>query len=765
MEYRFVCILNNNTTSNRNVEIEVCIETGSRSLSPFQRKVNGGDIRRSKTFQTDRLAQILFMVGQEEQPFIFSPVQIMNKELIQVLSNHEWVYQRSGGKNSSLKKIKNIKDVLKNSFSLDIDKAPIRKGKLIGGEIYISDIRAWWKNMNLRFRYEYSATLYPICYTAIPIKNDNNDFFYRNKEGEGLFIKSIDSSLDRLYSTLSLEKPDVKVLKDLISKGWKLYLPYSKGSYTTASYHREKNGIEWFSSAKGESSDSLNIEDILHAYLTNRNYIESDGNFNLFDSDKIKILTPDKFIGSLLPNNINIENFYKPITPLSDKEKEDISSIVAKNVHAHLKPYQIDGVMWLSQLRKNHKGGLLADDMGLGKTLQTLAYLATISDGNSRFLVICPASLTANWKSEIMKFTPQLLERIEIQSYEAIRIHASEYHKKEFDTIIVDEGQMVKNDNTYRHKAIESLNRHYLIILSGTPIENSIDEIWAQFKLIQPETELIYNKIKDLTDMNDSKRVVELSKMLLAPFILRRTKDEVLNLPDMLVENVCIELSKAEREIYSKVRKTFLLAMSDGTSGRLTSIALEGLLRLRQCCVNVSLLPPSLNGKAIVDSTKFKFAIKLINDFVSQNHKVLLFSQFASALELLVKHPGLNKLSPLILTGDTRNRQILINTFQNDPSVKVMMISIKAGGTGLNLTAADRVILLDDWWNPAVESQAFARTHRIGQQNDVEVYRLICKDTVEEKILELHKTKMEMSELFNTLNEKLTIEEIKRLFD
>lgn len=142
-----------------------------------------------------------------------------------------------------------------------------------------------------------------------------------------------------------------------------------------------------------------------------------------------------------------------------------------------------------------------------------------------------------------------------------------------------------------------------------------------------------------------------------------------------------------------------------------------------------------------------------------------MFSQFTSALELLIKHPKLKELNPLILTGETRNRQTLVNTFQNDPSATVMMVSIKAGGTGLNLTAADRVILLDDWWNPAVESQAFARTHRIGQKNDVKVYRLVCKDTVEEKILELHKNKEEMSELFNTINEKLTIEEIKQLFD
>lgn len=762
MEYRFVCILNN-TTSNRNVDIEVCVETGSRSLSPFQRKVNGDDIRRSKTFHTDRLAQILFMIGQEEQPFIISPVQMMNEELIQVLSNHDWIYQRPGGKNSSLKKIKEITSVLKKTVSLD--KTPIRKGQLIDGEIYISDIRTWWKNMNLRFRYEDSVTLYPICYTSIPIKNDNNDFFYRDKESEDIFIESIDLNIDRLHSTLSFEKPDVKVLKDIMSKGWKLYLPSFKGTYSIATYHREKNGIEWFSSANEERPDSLNIEDILHAYLNSRNYIESDGNFNLFDSDTIKNVAPEKFVSNLIPNNINIENFYKPIIPLSDKERENISSIVTQKVNAHLKPYQMEGVIWLSRLRKNHKGGMLADDMGLGKTLQTLAYLTMVAGENNRFLVICPASLTANWKSEIMKFTPQLLERIEIQSYETIRIHALEYLKKEFDTIIVDEGQMVKNDNTYRHKAVESLNRHYLIILSGTPIENSIDEIWAQFKLIQPETELIYNKIKDLTDTNDIKRVVELSKIFLSPFILRRTKDEVLKLPDMVVENVYIELSQSEREIYSKVRKTFLLAMSDGTSGRLNSIALEGLLRLRQCCVNVSLLPLSLNGKAIIDSTKFSYAIKLMKDLVLQNHKVLLFSQFTSALELLVKHPELNKLNPLILTGETRNRQALVNTFQSDPSVTVMMISIKAGGTGLNLTSADRVILLDDWWNPAVESQAFARTHRIGQENDVKVYRLVCKDTVEEKILELHKNKMEMSELFNTINEKLTLEEIKRLFD
>lgn len=758
MEYRLICILNSKT---EDIEIEICLETGSKSLSPFQRKVNGRSIRMSNMFASDVLAQLLFKTGQEEQPFSFSKDQLLNADLLNALQNCKWVYERQGGKRTSLKKLKDFPASFNNNLSLlNISN---RLGVLIGGEIYIKELKSWWKNMDIRFRYENCNRLLPIGFTSVPILDSDNHFFYRDRDNESLLIEPVDYFTDSLYSTLSLEKPDVSFLKIISSKGWKVFIPTAKKDYKQALYHKDASGIEWFGSEEKIGEDNNNIEDILNAYLNGRNFIESDGNIKVFDSDNIRHLPTDKFVSNL---TLNIETnvFANDLTPLSDDEISNVKFRVSKNVKAELKPYQMEGVLWLEKLKKNRCGGLLADDMGLGKTLQTLAFLS-LSNGTEKFLVVCPASLIQNWKNEILKFVPHLIGRFDIQSYESIRIHVDEYRSKKYNVIIVDEGQMVKNDDTFRHKAIESIDRNMLIILSGTPIENSLDEIWALFKLIIPETKFIYNKLNDLINSSDRLKMVEISKRLLYPFILRRTKEEVLNLPKMEIKNVFLELSDEERDVYSNVRKAFLLAMSNGISGRVNSIALEGLLRLRQCCVNINLIPRSLNGKLNIKSSKFKKAIDMMKDLTTDNHKVLLFSQFPSAMKLLMENDEVRKLNPLILTGETKNRQEIVNRFQNDNSALVLMISIKAGGTGLNLTAADRIILLDDWWNPAVENQAFARAHRIGQNKEVKVFRLVCKDTVEEKILVLHNNKMEISNLFNSINNKLTIDEIKQLFD
>jgi len=330
----------------------------------------------------------------------------------------------------------------------------------------------------------------------------------------------------------------------------------------------------------------------------------------------------------------------------------------------------------------------------------------------------------------------------------------------------VDEGQLIKNDNTQRHKAIGELMCDHMIILSGTPIENSVDEIWSQFKLLIPEMEIVFNKIKTFNVQGDDKRWVELSKLFLSPFILRRTKDEVLkNLPRKFEKNIFIELSEEELSVYKAIRSIFIKAIETGISGRINSIALEGLLRLRQCCVSLNLLPKSLTHKGYVKSTKIELAVKMIKDFIAEGHQILVFSQFTTALNELEKRLTQDSVKLLLLTGSTRNRQVLVDSFQNDDKNKVFLISLKAGGTGLNLTAADRVILLDDWWNPAVENQAFARAHRIGQHNTVEVYRLVCRNTVEEKILELHKNKKEMSDLFNAVGDKLSVEQIRKLLN
>ena len=756
MDYRLVCIFDT-SAQERCLDIEVCLETGSKSLSPFQRRVRISDIRNSGNFKRDRLAQLLFNCGQEKQPFKFTEVQLADAVVRQVIGECTWLYVRKGGKGSTLRRT-GVIDMLESVSPMP---GPFVEGKLIGAELYVNNIKRWWQNIGIRFRYEDCTCLFPASFTSIPTLSEHGCYFIRNAAAEKEKLQDICYSIDYIYSTFDLEGPDVAGLAGLVRNGWKLYVPSKDGRRMNVHIQSNRSGISWFSTDRDKTASDSDMMPVLQAYLTGRNYIESDGRIELFDARRIKSAASNEIMAALVPGR-NLERLYEELQPLTSDEEKRIRFVVSRNVNACLKDYQMDGVLWLSMLRKNGKGAMLADDMGLGKTLQTLAFLSTLGTGK-QYLVVCPASIISNWKKEIRKFIPELEQMIRIESYDAIRINIDKFDKIPYDTIIVDEGQFVKNDETFRYRAIESLKRDYLIVLSGTPIENSVREIWAQFKLIFPETEFIYNKLVSIAEVDDNK-IAELSKMFLSRFILRRTKEDVLpDMPDMSVENIYLNLSDEERRIYEKVRRTFVLAMDNGISGRINSIALEGLLRLRQCCVSVNLLPRSLSGKGYVFSSKMSNTLRIVKNLIGQNHKVLVFSQFTSALNELEKHLDNEGIMPLLLTGETRNRHEIIEKFQKDTEFKVFLISLKAGGTGLNLTAADRVVLLDDWWNPAVESQAFSRAHRIGQDNNVKVYRLVCRDTVEEKILALHKNKKDISDLFNSVNQKMSMDEIRKL--
>lgn len=759
MKFRLVCIIKKDSLD-KGVNIEVCFETGSKTLSPFQRKITVDDLLKSKELSSDELCRLLYQTGQNKQPFSFSTEQMSCKILRQTINNHPWLYVKSGGKGSSLKRVTSFINYLPFGKQLNF-----KEGSLLGGELYVSDFKNWWKNLKVRLRYEYATSIFPVQYTDIPFRTDNNQWMIRCHKQECELLSMLGSSLDYDCSILHIEEDNFDMLKSLINKGWKILIPKGVDSHTAVYLKSDKSGIEWFSTDGSISNDDDTTKKILEDYLHNRNYTEYGGNINLFSRKKIACLPPE-VVTERLVEDFDAEKLYLPLPTLSDNEINKINLVVAQKVNAELKPYQLDGVIWLSQMRKKRTGCLLADDMGLGKTLQVLAHLAIMKESSRKHLVICPASLTANWANEINKFTPQLFSNVEISSYEAVRIHTAEFSRNKYDTIIVDEGQFIKNDNTQRHKAIGELTREHMIILSGTPIENSVDEIWSLFKLMIPETEAIFSKIKTLNVQGDDKRWVELSKLFLSPFILRRTKDEVLkNLPHKLEKNIFIDLSEEEFSVYKSIRNLFINAIETGVSGRINSIALEGLLRLRQCCVSLNLLPKNLTHKGYVKSTKIELAVKMIKHFMGEGHKILLFSQFTSALDELTDRLAQDSIKPFLLTGNTHNRQCLVDSFQNDDKNKVFLISLKAGGTGLNLTAADRVILLDDWWNPAVESQAFARAHRIGQLNDVEVYRLVCRNTVEEKILELHKNKKDVSDLFNAVGDKLSAEQIKKLLN
>lgn len=757
MKYRLVCIIDKGNLD-KGINIEICLETGSNTLSPFQRKATIEDLLKSEGFSSDKLCQLLYQTGQNKQPFKFAKEQIYCKILQQVINSHPWLYVKLGGKGSSLKRITSLSAYFPSEKILYFS-----PGTLLRGELYVTDIKTWWKNIKVRLRYEDTTSIFPVKYIDIPFLNDTNQWISRCEKQEKEWVSMLGSAVDFEYSMLHLKENDFALLKSLVCKGWQLFVPKGTEAHASVYLKSDKSGIEWFSTET--ISDNESTERILEAYLHNRSYSESSGSINLFSKQEITNLPPEVLTQTLV-KNFDAKKLYSPLPELTETELTKIRMIETQKVNVQLKTYQQEGVLWLIRMRKKGVGCLLADDMGLGKTLQVLTHLAILGERERRHLVICPASLTSNWENEINKFTPQLSSKIEIVSYEAIRLHTNKYSVNLYDTIIVDEGQFIKNDNTQRHKAIGELSCKHMIILSGTPIENSVDEIWAQFKLLIPETEIVFNKIKTFDIQNDNKKWVELSKLFLSPFILRRTKDEVLrSLPQKIEKNIFIELSPDEYKIYESLRGMFVEAINTGVSGRINSIALEGLLRLRQCCVSPNLLPKSLTHRGYLKSTKIERAVGMIKQFIKEGHKILVFSQFTSVFEELTKRLGQETIRPLVLTGNTRNRQLLVDSFQNDVTEKVFLISLKAGGTGLNLTAADRVILLDDWWNPAVESQAFARAHRIGQSNEVEIYRLVCQNTVEEKILKLHENKKEMSDLFNSVSDKLSIEQIKNLLD
>ena len=417
--------------------------------------------------------------------------------------------------------------------------------------------------------------------------------------------------------------------------------------------------------------------------------------------------------------------------------------------------------------------------MGLGKTLQVLAHLYSLKAPKGPFLIIAPTSLLPNWENEIKKFIPSWADHIDIQdhnpnqakkiilvSYDILRLNISVYKKLYYDTIVIDEAQIVKNRDTKKYQTIKQLKAYHRIILTGTPIENSLSDIWSHFMILIPSLSRIFKTITKNKVSIDSPQFMELSKKLLKPFILRRTKDEEMkDMPELKVKNVCIELTQRERSIYNHVKALFLKALQTGVSGRMNSIVLEGLQRLRQTCISPSLLPSSINHNALFMSSKMKSALELIKNSIDNGEKVLVFSQFVKALEELDRYLTERALGHVHLYGDTTNRKACIDAFQHDDRIKVFLISLKAGGVGLNLTAANSVILLDDWWNPAVEDQAFARAHRIGQEHEVTVYRLVCKNTVEQKILQLQEQKRKTVDIFNASGSKLTMEEIKNLID
>ncbi len=460
----------------------------------------------------------------------------------------------------------------------------------------------------------------------------------------------------------------------------------------------------------------------------------------------------------------NLQGFkgLKPVTPL-------------KSFNGTLREYQKEGLSWFFFLQKFGLGGCLADDMGLGKTVQLLALLdkrkRNTNKNNGPFLIIMPKSLIFNWTDEILKFT----SNTKVLNYTGLgrKVHLDNFHdyhvilttygtmrrdihqlkNQSFDYVVLDEAQAIKNASSQSAKAVRLLKAKHRLALSGTPVENHLGDLWSLFEFLNPGMMgrvSLFNKIK-----NDESRSV--LKKALTPFILRRTKTEVAKeLPEKTEQVIYCDLVGKQKQHYEELKKHYQQSLLDnknkGDVKKNKIQVLEALLRLRQTACHPGLVNPSLQNES---NSKLDILQEQLLEVVEEGHKVLVFSQFTSLLKLFKKRLDETKTPYLYLDGKTNKRKELVTRFQEDKEMPVFLISLKAGGVGLNLTAADYVYILDPWWNPAVEAQAIDRAHRIGQKKPVFAYKLITRGTVEEKVLELQNSKKKLMK--DVINEDTSI--------
>lgn len=503
-------------------------------------------------------------------------------------------------------------------------------------------------------------------------------------------------------------------------------------------------------------------------------------------------------IDDLFENEIKDEAILKELS----KKKQKLASFkkiknvkVPKEVNATLRDYQKEAFKWMHFLDDFNWGGILADDMGLGKTLQILAFLAAQKKKTKKTnLIVVPTSLLFNWKSELEKFTPTLTScfyhgtgrtkdmkelrgyDLVITTYGTVTNDIEKLRELNFNYIILDESQAIKNPASQRYKAACLLKAKNKLALTGTPIENNTFDLYAQLNFTNPGFLGAMNKFKTdfakpIDQNKDEVAAAQLQKMI-KPFVLRRTKEQVAGeLPSKTEDYLYCEMEAEQQKVYDAYRnkyRNFLLKKIDDDGIQKSKLhVLEGLTKLRQICDSPALLSDQEDyGR---QSVKIKQLMRYIKEKTS-GHKVLVFSQFVQMLKLIEDEVAKEKIDYVYLDGQssTKQRSKVVNTFQKDENCRVFLISLKAGGQGLNLTAADYVFLVDPWWNPAVENQAIDRCYRIGQDKKVFAYRMICKNTIEEKIVNLQDSKRKIaSDIINTeegMIKNLTKETIQELF-
>lgn len=510
------------------------------------------------------------------------------------------------------------------------------------------------------------------------------------------------------------------------------------------------------------------LQDVVGAFNRRESFVQlSDGKVGLLDSqdENVAPLLEGEIVQEgikLKRTNIGLlkENtLLRPQTCLKDIQEGRalVEYHPSENFKAELRPYQRVGFSWLCFLQEYGFNGLLADDMGLGKTVQLLAFLSRCEKGPH--LIVMPTSLIFNWKKEIERFLPGMgvylhtgtereksLEALEekeclLTTYATLRIDIDLLSKVNFKTVILDEAQVIKNPDTQVAKAVCSLNAEFKVSMTGTPVENHLEDLWSQYHFLMPELLGGRKEFEMLLQAcRADARHIKILRKRIQPFILRRSKKEVAkDLPEKIEQEMYVQMLPAQREYYESflagVKHNLLKKVTlDGMKAHKMEV-FEAILRLRQICCH-----PLLLGEDAV-SGKWEAFMEDLETILEEGRKVLVYSQFTSMLKLIHREISLKHSNVLYLDGSTKDRESIVQQFQEDPKCNLFLISLKAGGVGLNLTSADYVLLYDPWWNESVENQAIDRAHRIGRKDVVIAKRYITAESIEEKMMTLKSAK------------------------
>ncbi len=656
------------------------------------------------------------------------------------------------------------------------------------------------------------------------VDKKNAKLFLRNEEKEQDYWKQLSDvgfkskqfELEKCHGLPISRGKTTTIVRKLLEHGWYVEAEGKRMRQSMDFNIEVTSGTDWFDLKGKMEFDNMLVElpELIKAAKRGSEYIRlGDGSQGMLPEDWLERIEPLLFLGVINENALRFEKTQAAVLDalLLDKEQvhfddsfkrlrkkmDDFSGVKSapqpKEFSGKMRNYQCDGLGWMEFLQEIGFGGCLADDMGLGKTIQVLALIenrrVVLKKNIQPSLVVVPRSLVYNWMEECKKFTPQLQMldytgtdrkiafdhihdyHLVVTTYGTLRRDITKLKNINFDYVILDEAQAIKNSTSQAAKAVRVVNSNYRLAMTGTPVENNIGELWSLFEFLNPGMLGSANGFKNMLPKSGGgdKSSLEIISNGLKPFILRRTKEEVLKeLPKKTEQTIYCELNKDERKMYDDLRNHYLSVLTKRVEekgiNKSKMHVLEALLRLRQIACHPGLV---YEDKLDEGSTKIDTLLEQLREILSENHKALIFSQFTSILSIVKNQLNAENINYEYLDGKTRNRKDHIDRFQNDPDCQTFLISLKAGGVGLNLTAADYVFILDPWWNPAVEAQAIDRAHRMGQKRNVFAYRLIARDTVEEKIVGLQSKKRDLAQAIisadNSLIGKLTMDDLTML--